>query len=564
MRKHWSAQFLAWMMAIALVACAEVPDSAVDPVQPTPGPASEEAAAIAGMLPDSEFYFLEETEALAPYYAEANARKEAILNTPTTIVKGDTFIPGETYTGTAYYVSPNGNDENDGRSPETAWRSPGRTTWGDVQEGDAVFFERGGIYRLTENPIRLISNVTYSAYGEGPKPVLTIVQENSAQPEYWELWYEGENGEKIWRYHQALGDVGGIVFDDTDYARRVLEWPTPDGWLAVDVLPMDPVNGLCAPEDPCTNISIKSAGEYREVAEQLTEDLTYISRVDLTGLSYPVDFYLDYRVGDLYLRCDGGNPADCFEDIAILSIQRNSYGDVYGSILDGYHADGFVLDNLSLKYYLDNALSSSLDRAKGAVIQNCTVEWGGNSLFQYESAEPTHNLYLIGDGIYCVANDVTIRNNYMRQGGNACTFENNGTQVSDMGTYLAEGNLVENCGQGMRTYFIEPDFTNVFDALILRDNIILDTGNGLNNACAEMPASIDLGTDGVQFAREFEISGNILLGSTMAIFRISQHDSVKMQIHDNVIAQAKDGVLICEMPSSNPDIQWYRMENAKE
>ena len=74
MRKHWSAQFLAWMMAIALVACAEVPDSAMDPVQPTPGPASEEAAAIAGMLPDSEFYFLEETEALAPYYAEANAR----------------------------------------------------------------------------------------------------------------------------------------------------------------------------------------------------------------------------------------------------------------------------------------------------------------------------------------------------------------------------------------------------------------------------------------------------------------------------------------------------------
>ena len=51
----------------------------------------------------------------------------------------------------------------------------------------------------------------------------------------------------------------------------------------------------------------ESAGEYREVAEQLTEDLTYISRVDLTGLSYPVDFYLDYRVGDLYLRCDGGN-----------------------------------------------------------------------------------------------------------------------------------------------------------------------------------------------------------------------------------------------------------------
>ena len=517
---------LALAMVLSLIACDSQSPTTVDSEQIPAAEPSEAYEVIQEILPNSEFYFLEDEAALAPYYAEADARKDAILNSPTTIVKSDTFIPGETYTGTAYYVSPNGNDDNDGLSPETAWKSPEHVVWGDVQEGDAVFFERGGIYRLTENCIRLISNVTYSAYGEGAKPVLTIAQENSAQPEYWELWQEGENGEKIWRYHQALSDVGGIVLDDTAYAKRVLEWPTPDGWLAVDVLPMDPVNGLCAPEDPCTNISIKSAGEYRSVAEQLTEDLTYLSRVDLTGFSYPMDFYQNYRTGDLYLRCDAGNPGDCFDDIEIMSIQISSHGDIYGNLLDGYHADGYVLDNLSLKYYLSNALSSNLDRSKGAVIQNCTIEWGGNSLFQCESAEPANNLSLIGDGIYCVANHVTIRNNYMRHSGNACTFENTGLPAVNLGTYLVEGNLIENCGQGLRTYFIDPTFENAFDALILRDNIILDTGNGLNNACAEMPAAIDLGTDGVQFAKQFEVSDNVLLGSTMAIFRISQHSSL--------------------------------------
>lgn len=553
---------LALAMVLSLIACDSQSPTTVDSEQIPAAEPSEAYKVIQEILPDSEFYFLEDEAALAPYYAETDARKDAILNSPTTIVKSDTFIPGETYTGTAYYVSPNGNDDNDGLSPETAWKSPEHVVWGDVQEGDAVFFERGGIYRLTENCIRLISNVTYSAYGEGAKPVLTIAPENSAQPEYWELWQEGENGEKIWRYHQALSDVGGIVLDDTAYAKRVLEWPTPDGWLAVDVLPMDPVNGLCAPEDPCTNISIKSAGEYRSVAEQLTEDLTYLSRVDLTGFSYPMDFYQDYRTGDLYLRCDAGNPADCFHDIEIMSIQISSHGDIYGNLLDGYHADGYVLDNLSLKYYLSNALSSNLDRSKGAVIQNCTIEWGGNSLFQCESAEPTNNLSLIGDGIYCVANHVTIRNNYMRHSGNACTFENTGLPAVNLGTYLVEGNLIENCGQGLRTYFIDPTFENAFDALILRDNIILDTGNGLNNACAEMPAAIDLGTDGVQFAKQFEVSDNVLLGSTMAIFRISQHDLVNMNIHDNVIAQSQDGVVICEMPLAAPEISWHMMKDA--
>ena len=217
------ALFLAFGMVFTLIACDKQLPMAADGEQLPTAEKSEAYAAIHAILADSEFYFLEDEEVLAPYYAEADARKDAILNSPSTIVKSDTFIPGETYTGTAYYVSTNGNDDSDGLSPETAWKSPERVTWGDVQEGDAVFFERGGIYRLTENCIRLISNVTYSAYGEGPKPVLTIAQENSAQPEYWELWQEGENGEKIWRYHQALSDVGGVILDDTSYAKRILE-----------------------------------------------------------------------------------------------------------------------------------------------------------------------------------------------------------------------------------------------------------------------------------------------------------------------------------------------------
>ena len=101
---------------------------------------SEAYERIHSILKDSEFYYLDETEALAPYYEKAEQRKEAILNSPTEIVKANEFIPGQTYTGTAYYVSPNGNDANDGLSPETAWQNIYKVNSVDLYDGDAVFF----------------------------------------------------------------------------------------------------------------------------------------------------------------------------------------------------------------------------------------------------------------------------------------------------------------------------------------------------------------------------------------------------------------------------------------
>ena len=45
--------------------------------------------------------------------AEAEILRQNILNTKDELV----------ITGVTYYVSPNGNDDNDGKSPETAWQT---------------------------------------------------------------------------------------------------------------------------------------------------------------------------------------------------------------------------------------------------------------------------------------------------------------------------------------------------------------------------------------------------------------------------------------------------------
>ena len=78
---------------------------------------------------------------------EAVARRETIQTSKTQIVWDEALIPGKTYTGTAYYVSNQGDDGNDGLSPETAWSTLDRVNQASLEYGDAVFLERGGVWR---------------------------------------------------------------------------------------------------------------------------------------------------------------------------------------------------------------------------------------------------------------------------------------------------------------------------------------------------------------------------------------------------------------------------------
>src|SRR6478609_2967766 len=52
----------------------------------------------------------------------------------------------------AYYVSPAGNDANDGRSPQTAWRTIARANGRNWNPGDALLFEGGQTFNVEGSP----------------------------------------------------------------------------------------------------------------------------------------------------------------------------------------------------------------------------------------------------------------------------------------------------------------------------------------------------------------------------------------------------------------------------
>ena len=442
-------------------------------------PLTYEAGVVAAVrlfesLPETAAQFPEDSTANAraeELLQEGQGRRDAILATETTIVKSDTFVPGETYTGTAYYISNDGNDSADGTSPESAWATIDRLNEAELEYGDAVFFRRGDVWRAVQ--VNSQPGVTYSAYGEGEKPGLYGSEENGGGAENWSLWYEGEDGRKIWVYYRPMLDCGAIVLNGgVAVAEKVQPfWNGQTYQVLSDMWLTDQTEQ--AAEDQAT------LPEF-DPAMHLTEDLTFFSQAS-NGLPDTLPIYLlgwvdtgereQYCLtadGPLYLRCDQGNPGELYGDIEFLSPYAP---------FDGVR-DDVVIDNLCVLYTGRNILSVAPE-CEGVLVQNCELGWGGGCAASY--AADTITGY--GAGVQrnggvggASSSHNTFRNNYVHETyqeglGLETAIEFSG-QVFDVTDVTVEGNVFYHCGSPL-IYFNWDEVANPdhqFRNVSFRDN----------------------------------------------------------------------------------------------
>ena len=109
--------------------------------------------------------------------------------------------------GQIWYVSHNGDDANDGKSPQTAVATiAALNEQCNPKAGDAILLECGGVYRGT---LVLYSDMFLGSYGSGDKPCLYGSRMNYATA----MWLRQENT-TIWRLEEILpSDVGIVVFE---------------------------------------------------------------------------------------------------------------------------------------------------------------------------------------------------------------------------------------------------------------------------------------------------------------------------------------------------------------
>ena len=115
-----------------------------------------------------------------------------------------------TYGGRNFYVSETGNDDADGLSPETAWRTLEKVNTTALGYADTVRFRSGDIFRghLEPQSGRTSEAVVYTRYGEGAKPILQPSWDASA-PEDWV-----KVGKILWKCERPSRlELGNIILN---------------------------------------------------------------------------------------------------------------------------------------------------------------------------------------------------------------------------------------------------------------------------------------------------------------------------------------------------------------
>lgn len=433
---------------------------------------------------------------------EVTQLREQILSSETSIVKSDTLIPGQTYTGTAYYVSEaNGDDSNDGLSPETAWATLDRVNDAPLSRSDAVFFERGGTYRGNLYLYNPDGYITLSAYGEGPKPVLTSAEECAAGADKWSLWYD-EDGVKIWKYYKDCLDCGLIVFNDSEAGYKVLaDWSGTE-WVNEDGTPFD-------------------------IAASLTENLDFFSD-DGGKYGGATTFSVDgenpdaVQYGPLYLRCDEGNPGELYDCIEICDMTVTEMNDVgyEGTVIMGLY--GTVCDNLSIKYFPMGGLCPGPN--EDCVVQNCEIAWGGGCVQYVEDGRVAGQM---GDAINGIGSrSSSINGNYIHDVRSSAIIVESypDLHVSDVSF---SGNLIERVGNGVN---INDNGSTSFENAALTDNAFYLVG-------ASWPLEQDVR------------SGRMFSGEWLACFRIRDpYEYTNCEISGNSMYYPLQFFYYCDVP----------------
>ncbi|MCC6587062.1 MAG: right-handed parallel beta-helix repeat-containing protein [Bryobacterales bacterium] len=106
-----------------------------------------------------------------------------------------------------FYVSPSGNDDNDGRSPESAWRSIGKVTFSKFQGGDRILFEggksfQGSIYFGGDDTGSAAKPIVVTSYGAGRATIragllVGLLAYNTAGIEVRNLSFVGDPGNGV-------------------------------------------------------------------------------------------------------------------------------------------------------------------------------------------------------------------------------------------------------------------------------------------------------------------------------------------------------------------------------
>jgi len=473
-------------------------------------------------------------DTLDAYLEEVRERIAEIKNTESAITPADIEAKG----GKCYYVSSiNGDDSNDGRSPETPWKSTNKL-WrilagGKVNDpiakpGDGVFFERGSEFYPSKYLIDSIQTlgvakgVTYGAYGEGEKPAFYGSFDFGGgtgdwQKTEWENIYyidtkayirkdlPDETEERIAHFGGEAGDIGSIIFNEGEL-------------LGVRVFPNDPdepfgegkTTKYMGPMGTCDEYYISGGTSSLNPADALRNNLEFIH---------------DYSTGRVYLRCNDGDPKQVFDRI---DLARNCF--IFMA------ADNATFDNLRCLY----SSWITFDLRDNNVVTNCEAGYAGGCTSS------------VGTGIggYGACESMSVSNCYIhdvedgpmgtQETGDFTGAEDKVSQISNVvltnNVVTTSQNLVE-----LFSTFRQPDEGGILGRNKIR-NAVVKNNYGVYLGYG-YPRKVDSGAEG------------------LALHNWYYGEMINCEFSENTIIRCAGGIIGAHIGSDNNERGWKMYDN---
>ncbi|MBE6705687.1 MAG: S-layer homology domain-containing protein [Ruminococcaceae bacterium] len=324
--------------------------------------------------------------------------------------------------GTKYYFAADGDDANDGLSPEKPKKTLAAVNMLPLKAGDGVYFKRGDTFR---GQIIAKSGVTYTAFGEGAKPNIYASPANFAGADNWEQT-EVAN---VWKLKTPIThDVGLVVFNEGEAwtEKRIMGRPEfKDGGLA--------------------NLDVDLAMWHDVPA--------------------PTD-----ATGYVYVRSDKGNPGALYNSIELnprAHIIRVSVNDV-------------TIDNLCIKYTGAHGVSSG--GVKNLVVTNCEFGFIGGSWFRTDTLSRYGNAV----EIYGAVDGYVVDNCYIYHcydAGVTHQLTQSPEKECIMADIHYTNNVITYTSYPVEYFINEPNagITHAYLGLEISDNIIRYTGYGFGD-----------------------------------------------------------------------------------
>ncbi len=396
-----------------------------------------------------------------------------------------------------YYVSSvNGNDANDGLSPEKPWRTlsklydvkaGGLVIYSVAKAGDAVLFERGSEFNkfTKQNPddisyFDFYPGVTYGAYGEGEKPLFTANIPTATPAGKW----VATDTPNVWKLDQSIADyrdVGFILFMGEKN----------DGW-GVKITVPDATN-------PYSGAVTSDCGMVTNNLE-----VFHSGGIPFSGLSdmkHNLEFFHNEVEGALYVYYENGNPGEVFDEVKILPDTNVVGGETEGNLKSDYPT---VLDNLAVKYGGRHGITAG--KHYKLTVQNCVVEWIGGSGGDGR----------LGNAIecWCDCDEFYVLNCYINQIYDAgLTAQGGGRMVN----IEFSGNVIERCNMNVE-FFNGSDEGHVFENVFVKNNYERYAGYGFGHhrPVGNMTGTFFLGSKSWNTpTKNMVVEGNINMSSPL-------------------------------------------------